>query len=167
MNIGRNGIALIHHFEGRTPYAYNDPVGFCTAGPGILLHRSKCTRADYEKYGTKDRPKISDEEYEKMFKRNIEPREKELQEIIGSRRMRSTKRHEFSALLSLGWNIGMGALKTSSVMRFHKLRLGFAAGRAFLLWDKAGSPPRPMAGLTRRRKAERHLYRKGEYKVNF
>jgi lysozyme len=165
MDIGDNGRRLIHHFEGRTPFAYNDPVGFCTAGPGILLHRSRCTPDDYRRYGTRHDPGIGDREYERMFRRAIEPREAELERIIGRRRMRSTKRHEFSALLALGWNIGMGALASSSAMRFHKARLGFAAGRAILLFNKGGGVV--LEGLVRRRKSERHLYRKGELKLNF
>lgn len=162
-HVGRLGKQLIHHFEGRTPYAYNDPVGFCTAGPGILLHRSRCTSADYAKYGSRVAPKITERVYDEMFNRAARPREVQLADMIGARRMRTTQAHEFSAMFALLWNIGASAFASSSVLRLHKARMGFAAGAAFLLWNKAGG--RCLDGLVRRRMSERHLYRKGELKL--
>lgn len=165
MDIGNNGIRLIHHFEGRTPFAYNDPIGHCTAGPGILIHRGKCQREDYAKYGDRVHPGISDLEYDHMFRRAIEPRERELERILGTKVMGRTTRHQFSAMLSLGWNVGMGALRDSSVVKWHKRRMYFLAGRSFLKFRFADG--KEFAGLVRRRKAERWLYRHGTYKVDF
>ncbi|WP_093555885.1 lysozyme [Pseudoduganella namucuonensis] len=61
-----------------------------------------------------------------------------------------------AACTSLAYNIGVGAFGASSVCR--RLMNGDGAGAAdgFLLWNKAGG--RVVAGLARRREAERALY---------
>jgi lysozyme len=163
MHIGHNARALIHHFEGHTPYAYNDPVGFCTAGPGVLLHRSRCTSADFNRYGTRARPKIRPAAYELLFAKAMAPREAEVERLIGARAMKHTSRHEFGAMVSLAYNIGTGAFATSTVLKQHKAKHPVRAGAAFLLWNKAGG--RTLLGLSRRRRAERRLYRTGKLRV--
>jgi lysozyme len=68
--------------------------------------------------------------------------------------------HECAALTSLTYNIGLGGLKKSSVLKAHNRGDKQAAARAFGLWNKAGKPPQPMEGLTRRRADEAALYLK-------
>jgi lysozyme len=160
MHVGSYGRALIHHFEGHTPYAYNDPVGFCTAGPGVLLHRSRCSGVDYAKYGDRASPGITPTRYEAMFLKALEPREQAVERLIGKRRMKTTKRNEFSAMVSLLYNIGEGGFAGSTVLREHKAGHSFRAGLAFMMWNKAGG--RVLLGLSRRRRSERRLYRTGK-----
>jgi lysozyme len=66
----------------------------------------------------------------------------------------------FGALLSLLFNIGAANLAASTLLR--KLNAGDAAGAAdqFLAWDKArvNGVLQPLAGLTRRRRAERAMF---------
>jgi lysozyme len=64
---------------------------------------------------------------------------------------------QFGAMCALAYNIGRGAFLRSSVARFHKAGNQAAAADAFLMWNKARGVV--LAGLTRRRKAERALYR--------
>jgi lysozyme len=64
---------------------------------------------------------------------------------------------QFGAMLSLLYNIGSGNFADSSVLRFHRQGNWVGAAAAFHLWNKAAGTP--MAGLTRRRKAEAELYR--------
>lgn len=65
-----------------------------------------------------------------------------------------------AACTSLAYNIGVGAFGASSVCR--RLMNGDVAGAgdSFLLWNKAGG--RVVAGLARRRRAERALYLSGD-----
>lgn len=170
MNIGANGLRLIKHFEGKANYAYNDIAGVCTVGYGHALRpRRRCTADDYTKYGTRAEPRLTDEHAEEILVRDLDIFEEGVAAAVGSRRMKTTQRHEFSAMVSLAFNIGLGAFAGSSVLKLHKLHQGYAAGLAFMLWDKAmvNGALVPVAGLTLRRKAERYLYRKGEYKVVF
>jgi len=68
----------------------------------------------------------------------------------------------FDAVVCLGFNIGLGALLGSTLMA--RLRAGdwAAAADEFLRWDKATNPKtgkkERLAGLTRRRQAERDLF---------
>lgn len=166
MNIGTKGIKLIRHFEGGGNYAYNDPVGICTVGVGHALqpHR-RCTRADFERYGTRERPRMTDEHVNDILRRDLRAFTEGVSRLVRA----STKQHEFDAMVSLAFNIGLGAFESSSVRRLHNLRLGFAAGRAFLAWNKGtiGGRLQELAGLTRRRKAERYLYRNNRLKFEF
>jgi len=70
--------------------------------------------------------------------------------------------NQLGALVSLGYNIGLGALAGSTVLRQHNAGQFANAARAFGLWDKARDPAtgelRPLAGLTARRAAESALY---------
>jgi lysozyme len=68
--------------------------------------------------------------------------------------------HECAALTSLNYNIGLANFKKSSVLKAHNRGDKQAAARAFGLWNKAGKPPLPMEGLTRRRADEAQLYLK-------
>lgn len=66
--------------------------------------------------------------------------------------------NQFSAMVSLCYNIGPGNFNKSSVRRLHVAHDYVGAAKSFLLWNKAGKPPKVMAGLTRRREAEKKLY---------
>ena len=59
-------------------------------------------------------------------------------------------------MVSIAFNIGTGGFARSSVLRRHNARDFTGAADAFLLWNKGGG--RVLAGLVRRRKAERDLY---------
>jgi len=63
---------------------------------------------------------------------------------------------EFDALCSFAFNLGIGNLKSSTLLK--KLNAGDKQGAAdqFLVWNKAAG--HVMAGLTRRREAERALF---------
>lgn len=63
------------------------------------------------------------------------------------------------ALVSLCYNIGMGAFAKSSVARLHNADKDAEAAQAFALWNKAGG--KVLTGLVRRRAAEAALYVEG------
>lgn len=67
---------------------------------------------------------------------------------------------QFGALLALVFNIGAANFAASTLLR--KLNVGDAQGAAdqFMAWDKArvNGVLQPLAGLTRRRKAERAMF---------
>jgi GH24 family phage-related lysozyme (muramidase) len=67
-----------------------------------------------------------------------------------------TNANQFSACVSLAYNIGLGAFATSTVAKRHKLGQYAGAANAFLLWNKGGGKVLP--GLVKRREDERALY---------
>lgn len=71
---------------------------------------------------------------------------------------------EFAAMVSLCFNIGTRGFQGSSVRRLHLAGDLTGAANAFRLWCKAGRPPKKVAGLVRRREAERSLYLSGRAK---
>jgi lysozyme len=160
MNVTDEGIDLIVAFEGLVPYAYNDPVGHCTFGVGHLIHEGRCTPEDYRKFGRRgeERPHAK-QRARRILRDDLNEFEREVARLVRG----STRQREFNAMVSLAFNIGVGALKGSSVRRLHNLRLGFLAGRAFMKWTKATDPDTgefvELPGLVRRRDAERKLYR--------
>ena len=73
----------------------------------------------------------------------------------------AVKQHEFDALVSLGFNIGRNALGTSTLIRL--LNVGDREGAAaqFIRWNKSGG--KVIAGLTKRRVAERSIFLHSDY----
>ncbi|APT31938.1 lysozyme [Methylobacterium phyllosphaerae] len=65
----------------------------------------------------------------------------------------------YAAHLSLAYNIGVGAYCKSSVVRLWNAGERRASCNAFMMWDKAGG--RVVAGLVKRREAERAMCLKG------
>lgn len=69
--------------------------------------------------------------------------------------------NQFNALVSFSFNVGVSALKNSTLLK--KLNVCDYAGAAleFKKWDKAGG--RVLAGLTRRRQAEAAMFNSNDY----
>ncbi|WP_110641810.1 lysozyme [Salinicola sp. CPA57] len=63
------------------------------------------------------------------------------------------EQHEYDALVSLAFNIGVHAFKTSTVVRLINANDFLGAADAFMMWKKAGA--RVVQGLINRRKDER------------
>ncbi len=68
-----------------------------------------------------------------------------------------TTQNQFDALVSFAYNVGIGNLKTSTLLRRHREKAYAGAALEFARWNKAAG--RVLKGLTRRREAEASLYR--------
>lgn len=68
----------------------------------------------------------------------------------------ATTANQFSAMVSLTYNIGLGAFRGSTLLRRHNAGDFQGARAEFARWNRAGG--RVMAGLSRRRAAEAELY---------
>jgi lysozyme len=66
------------------------------------------------------------------------------------------KQPQFDALVSLTFNIGTGAFAKSTLLKKLRAADNAEAADQFLAWNKVKG--KPVAGLTRRRKAERSLF---------
>lgn len=66
---------------------------------------------------------------------------------------------QLDAMVSLSWNIGVGAFKGSTVCKRHRLGDYTGAADAFLSWNKAGG--KVLSALVRRRQEEREMYLNG------
>ncbi|MEM6425017.1 MAG: lysozyme [Cyanobacteria bacterium P01_H01_bin.119] len=138
------GLRLIKTFEGLRLRAYQDAVGIWTIG-----------------YGTTSniRPGmvITEAEAERLLKRDVERFERAVNSSIAV----SLNDNQFSALVSFSYNVGAGALRNSTLRRVLNQGNYTAAANEFPRWNRAGG--RVLAGLTRRRNAERALFLSQDY----
>lgn len=138
-------INLIKEFEGCKLTAYRCPAGVWTIGYGT-------TAAAHVGVVPHEGMTITEEEAEKYLHMAIDKFSNAIKPAI----MRPIHDNEFGAFVSLAYNIGSGAFKKSSALRHFNDGEIEKAADAILMWNKAGG--KVLAGLTRRRAAERALF---------
>jgi lysozyme len=140
VRIGEAGIALIKHWEGCRLSAYDDGGGVQTIGYGHIR-------------GVKKGDRISQAEADELLLEDLETFENGVTLCLGDSK---TAQHQFDAMTSLAFNIGIKAFGGSTVLKRHRLANYMGAANAFLLWHFDNH--RSIPGLLRRREAERKLY---------
>ncbi len=161
LRISAEGLALIEQFEGFFAIPYDDPAGHATVGYGHLLHFGPVTAADRSATwvaGQRLPGRLTPAEARQLLRQQLaadyEPAVRRLELPL--------TQHQHDALVSFVYNVGTGALASGTgIGRALRARRWQAAADELLRWDKAGNPPKPLAGLTRRRQAERALFLKG------
>lgn len=146
MKLNAAGIKLIQDFEGLMLEAYRCSAGVLTIGYGH-------TSAAGEPFVTPDM-KITQAEADAIFRRDVQ---KYCDGVRGVLQVEVSE-NQFSAMVSLAYNIGVEAFATSSVLRFTNERRFDEAAASFALWNKAAG--QVLRGLVRRRAAEAELYAK-------
>lgn len=143
MRISPAGIELIKRFEGLELESYQDIAGVWTIGYGHT-----------ETAGPDQR--ISEREAEELLRRDLGPRERAVEQLVSV----SLNQHEFDALVSFVYNVGANAFKTSTARKRLNRNDRLGAADALTWWNKAtvSGVLREVAGLTRRRAAERALF---------
>ena len=140
-------LELIREFEGFRAQAYRDTNGTPVIGYGL-------SKIGEKKVQMGDR--ISIHQAEAALKAEVHAMQQQIQSIVKVQ----LNPYQLGALTSFAFNTGFYSLKESTLLR--KLNAGDRDGAAneFLRWNKAHSGGRlvPMAGLTRRRQAERQLF---------
>ena len=142
LKTSKKGIDLIKRYEGFRANAYADPAhGW--AVPTIGYGQTK---------GVKRGMKVDKETAEIWLKQDLVYREKWVNKLIEV----PLAQEEFDALVSFAYNLGVGALKKSTLRK--KLNQGDKQGAAneFLKWVYAGG--KKLKGLVNRRNAERELF---------
>ena len=143
----KEGIELIKSFEGCRLEAYKCQAGVWTIGYGH-------TQGVYEG------KKITEEEAERLLASDLAKFETGVRNILGAV-ANGMRENKIDALVSLAFNIGLGAFKNSTLCRKVKADENDASIRAeFSKWVYAGG--KRLVGLVRRRKAEADMYFGGE-----
>lgn len=142
---------LIMHFEGLRLAAYYDSVNVVTIGIGTT------------RYEDGSKVKITDKITKERALQLLEHDMTKFAQAVNRLVRVNIHQHHFDALVSFAYNVGIGNLETSTLLK--KLNKGDFDGAAaeFPRWNKAGG--RELAGLTRRREAERVLFDVGMLKV--
>ncbi|MCE9883930.1 MAG: lysozyme [Hafniaceae bacterium] len=138
---GEAGLRLIKEFEGLRLAKYLDAVGKWTIGYGHLILPN-------ENY---DQP-ISLDVANALLRADLKRTEEGVRNSVTV----TINQNQFDALVSFAFNLGVGNLKSSTLLRLLNEGNIFAAADQFLRWNKAGG--RELPGLTRRRRAERDLF---------
>lgn len=142
MKTNQTGINLIKQFEGLRLAAYYDSVGVLSIGYG---HTGK----DVTPGKT-----ITLAEAERLLRDDLIYFETGVSQLV---KVRLTA-NQFAALVSFSYNVGLTALKESTLLRKLNAKDYQGAADELLRWNKAGG--KPLLGLTRRREAERSLFLK-------
>ncbi|MEO0434669.1 MAG: lysozyme [Cyanobacteria bacterium J06656_5] len=140
-----SGVNLIKSFEGLRLKAYQDAVGVWTIGYGT-------TR------GVKPGQEITEAQAEALIKTDLTRFERDVSQAVRI----SINDNQFAALVSFTYNVGSGAMRSSTLLRKLNRRDINGAANEFPRWNRAGG--RILAGLTRRRNAERALFLGQDYR---
>ena len=145
MKTSDDGVALIKLYEGCKLTAYRCPAGVWTIGYGHTTAAGEPTVVEGMK--------ITAVEATNILKRDLKKFEQGVDESVTV----PLSQNQFDALVSFAFNVGLGALRKSTLLR--KLNAGdYAAVPAELMkWTKAGGKELP--GLVKRRRAEAGMWR--------
>lgn len=141
LSTGAKGVALIKTFEGLRLEKYQDVVGKWTIGYGHLILPDESFSAA-----------IPEAQADALLRQDLGISEKAVNQYV----IVPLTQNQFDALVSFTFNLGIGNLKSSTLLRVLNARQYQDAANEFLRWDKAGG--KQVAGLTRRRTAERALF---------
>lgn len=144
--VSKVGIDLIKSFEGLFLKPYLDPIKIPTIGYGTIEYPDS-------KRVTMQDPEITEEKALELLEHEVNKKAASIESAVKV----SINDNEFAALAAFSYNVGTGALQSSTLLKL--LNAGadrVAVADQFLRWDKAGGQQLP--GLTRRRQAERSLF---------
>lgn len=170
--MNEEGIKLLKHYESLHDGDLHRinlqpklcPAGIWTAGYGhALVHpdTGKFLREEDKELAYQLAGNLTEEEAEQWLLQDL----RRFEAIVRSH-FSGLDQAQFSALVSLCYNIGAGNFASSSVVRFVKQNKTTEAAEAILLWNKARVKGKmtTLRGLTARRKSERHLFINGVFK---
>ncbi len=143
MKVGKPGVTLIKEFEGfpQGGRPYRDMVGVWTIGYGHTQGVGP------------NSPRLTEAQASELLRNDLDRQYGPAVDAIGV----TLRQNQFDALVSFVFNCGPGAVSAKmSVGRALRARDWDSAADALMLWNRAGG--RPVAGLTRRRRAERALF---------
>jgi lysozyme len=140
MKISQKGLNLIKSFEGLELKAYKDSVGVVTIGYGSTGPHVSMGQS------------ITETQAEALLLSDVTRFEKGVSDLVKV----TLTQYQFDALVSFSFNLGLGNLKSSTLLRKLNSLDYKGASLEFARWNKAGG--RVLAGLTRRRLAEKELF---------
>ena len=145
MRVNQATIDLVKRFEGLELEAYRDPVGVWTIGYG---------HSERAGYGPMPGPgmTITQAEAEALLAEGLE----RFAQRVGPLLKRKPTENQFGAMVSLAYNIGVGAFSKSTCLRRFNAGDIDGAADALTWFNKAGG--KVLRGLVRRREEERDLF---------
>lgn len=141
MRISEEGVTLVKEFEGFRSAPYRDAVGVWTIGYGETKGVGPDTHS------------ITQKEASDLLRRRLDADYGSHVTNLGV----ELAQNQFDAITSFVYNVGPGGIsRDTGIGRALRAKNWSVAADELLKWDKAGG--RALAGLTRRRRAERALF---------
>ena len=141
MEINEKGLNLIKSFEGLRLEAYLCPAGVWTIGYGHTK-------------GVKKGMKITKEKADELLMEDLQEFQKGVEKLTSRVKLID---NQFSALVSFAFNLGLGNLENSTLLKkVNRNPNDETIRNEFMKWIYAGG--KPLEGLKRRRKHEADLY---------
>lgn len=150
MRTSTAGVALIKEFEGVRLEAYLCPAGIPTIGVG---HTSAAGPPDVNLGDS-----ISEDQAEEILRRDLRAVERQVMDLVDV----DLEQGQFDALVSFTFNLGQGALKSSTLLKRVNAGRFDEVPRELMKWTKARDKSGQLVdlpGLVRRRRAEAALWR--------
>ena len=145
MKTSNTGINLICGFEGLRLKAYDDGVGVWTIGYGTtVINGVKVKKGDT----------CTIEQAKSYMAQDL----KKFESAVNTAVKVPLNQNQFDALVSLTYNIGIGAFKDSTLLKKLNAKDFKGAAAQFDRWNKGGG--KVMQGLVNRRAKERNLFEK-------
>ena len=149
MRTNKAGIEIIKKWEGFRANAYLCPSRVLTIGYG---HTSRAGKPKVVRG-----MRITKIMAEEILRKDLRKYEKGVRDALGSS-VKKLNENQFSACVSLCYNIGPGGFARSSIASYIKRGYIIEAAQRFKLYNKGGRPRRTIRGLVRRRNDEIKLY---------
>ena len=157
MTISEAGIQLIKSFEGCHNMPYKCPAALWTIGYGHVLYPDQARlktpeRSAYPLRSEHNRV-FEYDEIDTLLEQDLQRFEAGVLRLCPAS---NDSQSHFDAMVAFSFNVGLGNLQSSTLrMKYNRGEIEAAADE-FLKWNKAGG--KILAGLTRRRVAERALF---------
>ena len=146
MNVSEQGLKLIRHHEGVRNRPYRCAAGLFTVGVGHLIGDGKSLPAEWDRVFTK-------EEIDGILKRDLRRFELGVHKMLPNVPLRQ---HEFDALVSFCFNLGLGCFQRSTVRQALLRGDKKAAMESLVKYCRAGG--KILKGLQTRRLDEKALF---------
>ena len=146
MKVSDKAIKLIKHHEGVRSKPYKCPAGLWTVGVGHLIGDGKSLPESWNRTFT-------NEEIDGLLKRDLNRFELGVCKMLPNL---SLRQHEFDALVSFSFNLGLGTFQRSTIRQALLRGDKEAAMESLMKYCKAGG--KILKGLENRRKDERKLF---------
>jgi lysozyme len=146
MKIDKKGLSLISEFEGLSLKPYKCSAGIATTGYGSTYYENG-TRVQMN-----DAP-ITKQRAEQLLQHTADRFASKVVNLI----KKPVTQNQFNALVSFAFNVGSGALASSTLLKLVNINPNDAMiAKEFLKWNKVNKVP--VQGLTNRRIKESALY---------
>ena len=146
MKLDKSGYDLIKSFEGLSLKPYKCSAGIATIGYGNTYYENNVKVQMSDAVITKQRA-------EDLLKLNADRFAVKVSNIVH----KPITQNQFNSLVSFAYNLGSGALASSTLLKLVNINPNDAMiAKEFLKWNKAGG--KPIQGLTNRRIKESAFY---------